>query len=656
MIPFARAADFSPQITALSGDFMDWPYLSGIFGKLPENFRGPVAESYGEKRQKAGQQAANLWIGGIGRRVTTRRAALASSDAEICAAAESCAKEVQRVLMSTVGESSESMLSVLVAFAAEQGVAVPDDNGLSWLVGRMSDAAWWRRQLRRNVARKVEAEAIGLGMVHRFAGVYASDETVQRHGEQMRRNAAALENTIARNEEGQEYTLAELSEVGISNPAIRRAELMTRIRGFEDYAKESGHVGRFYTWTAPSRYHARLSRSGQSNPKYQGATPRDAQAVLSKQWAKARAWMNRRGLFPYGFRVAEPHHDGTPHWHMLLFIRADVADTVTKCIRDYAMEPDADELTSKEAIEARFKCVSIDWERGSAAGYIAKYVCKNIDGKKTTGEAVTFDKAEGDDYQGGAVEGAARVRAWASTWGIRQFQQIGGPGVTVWRELRRIREDEEKKVQGELFPFWGQADKGNWHGYVRQMGGIEIARADRPVQVWREQIAGKRNRYGEEAAPEICGVLLHGVGYETRVHQWEIRRVANGAAKSKQRGAALVSASSVAVPVRGEFRQAAPHSAKGTQGGVCFEHESQQPGVLGFDFSSRVAAPWTRVNNCTRDADGLEVGGPIPAPGVWPGYDDTGAIVKAAQVSAVLGRIRDRRQRGAFGQFPKLEG
>lgn len=30
----------------------------------------------------------------------------------------------------------------------------------------------------------------------------------------------------------------ELSKLNVSNPAIRKAELMVRIRGFEDYAKQ----------------------------------------------------------------------------------------------------------------------------------------------------------------------------------------------------------------------------------------------------------------------------------------------------------------------------------------------------------------------------------------------------------------------------------
>ena len=85
-------------------------------------------------------------------------------------------------------------------------------------------------------------------------------------------------------------------------------------------------------------------------------------------------------------------------------------------------------------VDARVDFKAIDWRRGTAAGYIAKYIAKNVDGKNAFGDSVGLDyEADGHNV----VETAERVDAWASLHGIRQFQQIGGPSVTVWRELRR---------------------------------------------------------------------------------------------------------------------------------------------------------------------------------------------------------------------------
>lgn len=42
----------------------------------------------------------------------------------------------------------------------------------------------------------------------------------------------------------------------------------------------------------------------------------------------------------YGMRVVEPHHDATPHWHMMLFCKSGPRKQITDIMRRYAMKED----------------------------------------------------------------------------------------------------------------------------------------------------------------------------------------------------------------------------------------------------------------------------------------------------------------------------
>lgn len=84
---------------------------------------------------------------------------------------------------------------------------------------------------------------------------------------------------------GERISLIDKVAGSVANPANRRRELMTRMRGFEDLAKLEGLAGDFYTLTAPSRYHS-MQHNGRRNNKYCGASPRETQQYLCKVWGE----------------------------------------------------------------------------------------------------------------------------------------------------------------------------------------------------------------------------------------------------------------------------------------------------------------------------------------------------------------------------------
>ncbi|WP_163557144.1 replication endonuclease [Halomonas sp. NO4] len=473
-------------------------------------------------------------------------------DEAIISHAERQADEIARI---RARGGDAAALDAAARRCAAHGIALPDTEGERGQIARLACPLWWRRQIRRLNARRLEQQQRVLGRVHDRAGIYVSDEGYRARRRQVARNARLLEAVAAVNELGQEYTLAELAEVGLANPNNRRAELMLRIADTEAEAIRLGHVGLFVTLTCPSRFHAVWRGTARQNPKWEGAErpdPRQAQAHLQNLWARARAKLGREGIGIYGIRVVEPHHDGCPHWHLLMWCEPDNAPAVTAILRAYALEDSPEEVArrpgdtdAKAAAreQVRFKPVTIDTARGSAAGYVAKYISKNINGEQFERGAVDGDHL--DAYGHDLTSSAPRIEAWASTWGIRQFQFFGLPSVTVWRQARRIRDaadllqwmeerDPDAAAVAVLGRIWKAADSGDWAGYLREMGGPMTKRADQPARPWRIlRHTGRGDgelqtgAYGEPVESPL-GIVVHGVECLTQRHRWETRRRAPG--------------------------------------------------------------------------------------------------------------------------------
>lgn len=378
---------------------------------------------------------------------------LAEKYAASCVNAAAWARNHPWPWLTEAGAVRARMLVMCKAYSVE----APDNDDDEQDNKRCQDARWWRKQVRTLHARTFEAAAIRLGWVSSRTGAYASDETVKRRLDQVRRNRAALKSVTMKNEDtGQTFTLDQLADKGTSNKRIRRGELMLRLAGCEDVAIKARHAGVFVTMTNPSAYHAMLEKSGQRNPKFNGATPRESHQNLQGNWEKIRAELGRHGIAPYGFRIAEPHHDGCAHWHILLFLPAYQVRRMQRIIAAYALQQDGDE---PGAARHRVTFERMKSERGSAAGYLIKYISKNIDvGDNMDGH----DQVNGEKLlipDNGAARLAQRVDAWAGVWGIRQFQPIGQPPVTVWREIRRIEREAVEDAPKNIFDAWHAAQR-----------------------------------------------------------------------------------------------------------------------------------------------------------------------------------------------------
>ena len=382
---------------------------------------------------------------------------------------------------------------------------------------RMQDEKWWARKLHKARDQINEYFAITARLIGKGKNEYCSDVCAREYAAQQKANWAYLASMELVDEETNEaFNLKEVAERTAANPDNRRVELFVRVRGLEELANELGYSAIFVTMTAPSKYH-RASRN------WNGSKPNETQSYLNSVWKKARAKIGRDNLDWFGIRVSEPHADATPHWHMLIFCKREHERALRANIRRYAVECDKQELIDahkkrrkskvskdhkdyvKYWYSPRFDVEQIDPAKGSAVGYISKYISKNINGKNVESES-DFDGT------GTLKDAAGRVVAWAARWRIRQFQFFGAERISIWREFRRIKSPLEDSTFEKIRLA---ADSSNW---------AEFSRLCEPHDIKFSDEDNGTNEYNE-AVSRVTGLLINGFELLTRTARFFVRKV-----------------------------------------------------------------------------------------------------------------------------------
>ncbi|MFQ3436428.1 replication endonuclease [Enterobacter bugandensis] len=466
-------------------------------------------------------------------------------------------------------------------------------------LARMLCADWWYRKLWQMRCEWREEQLRAVCLVNKKASPYVSYEAVIHKREQRRKSLEFFQSHELVNADGDTLDMEDVVNASSSNPAHRRNEMMACVKGLELIAEMRGDCAVFYTITCPSRFHATLN-NGRPNPKWTSETVRQSSDYLVDTFAAFRKAMHKAGLRWYGVRVAEPHHDGTVHWHLLCFMRKKDRRTLTALLRKFAIREDRAELGNKTG--PRFKSELINPRKGTPTSYIAKYISKNIDGR---GLAKEISKETGKSLR----DSAEHVSAWASLHRVQQFRFFGIPGRQAYRELRLLagqaaRAQGDKKASApvlenaRLDAVLAAADVGCFATYIMKQGGVLVPRKNHLIRTAYE-LNDEPGTYGDH------GIRIYGI--------WS--------------------------PI--------------VEGRICTHAMKWKMVRKAVDVQEAVAdqgarAPWTRGNNCPPVEKTYQTGGELPGseePAALPDYENM-SKKELRELTARLRLVKPKRRKG----------
>jgi hypothetical protein len=495
-------------------------------------------------------------LNAIAKGLAVHQAGLVAAAGEISAYIDYSEEDVRALAMKLAREEMPALLKLRLAEKL-LGIEIPGKTQSAQLA-RLFDARYWRRALRVRILRAREHFFLRLHLIGRRGEAYASDATVAVRTAQLKRQAAWMKDTVliacyslpvAYGEKPYEPLTLEQVAPG---PKERFAKLYTFVKAVDVLGQEAGLSSAMVTLTLEPEWHPNPSH-GQAS--WNGASPRDAHRSLCHRWQAILRDLHRVGIRLSGLRVAEPHKDACPHWHIWLLYRPEhesrilavimkyfphklkirapsrkgtknTADDVMFDTREHLLGDAPRALTHAEE-GAQVEVSRINRDISSGASYAMKYLLKTVDaGDELNKQAGLFpdDDDAMREKKRRHQDSAKRVDAYRSVWGLNQGQLFGiAKCLTAWDELRRLTVAPKHRLLKKLWALArggeeegrieaGAGQRGDAVGFIKALGGLDArrnakAKTGRRFSIGR-LVEGALNAYGETITRTIGITLL----------------------------------------------------------------------------------------------------------------------------------------------------
>jgi hypothetical protein len=440
----------------------------------------------------------------------------ALSEAKVIKIAFDCSDIFSTLVSELVANNESDKFIKLILDKELASFEVPKRNGksVSGDIARYCAPAWWKRKLKTIHRRNFEHVAQFIGQVNEQRNIYISDHSLKKINNGKKANEKFINTLLAINEEGEQFDFHDFVDSSLSNPKNKYAELLMRMFGTATYANNKGYKAHLFTILCPKEMKSSF-QYGEMNDDYIKESTLAAHHFINKVWKNSRTAIDKLTKNFFGFRVVEPCHDGSPHWHLIVYTPVQETNSILNLLRK--------KIEQKYDFKGEmFSCVlNVQEVENKDVKNVIFYLVKSLEGKASSSSCskdmindLSVNKTDETEEK---ENNKQRIFAWGSLWGIRQFQQFGMPPIGLWREARRIANKAGMDVSG----IWKFSKEGDWPAFIESIGGIGCKKNELTVKLHKVNTY-ECDCYGDELGKVPLGLEINGEIFISRFHQWKI--------------------------------------------------------------------------------------------------------------------------------------